>query len=64
MTEEQKLRKQKIARIKLVASASLAKDNGFSMLEWMEAPDVLNLCKDAGLDVSLLEHIVQWVWNH
>lgn len=51
------------ARRNLVASATSARYNGFSMLEWMENEEVLNYCKDNELDPKILEHIVQWVWK-
>lgn len=58
--KEKLLKKQQVARARLVASAALARKNG-RLLEWKDSPNVLNFCKESGLSEDILEHIVHWV---
>lgn len=49
-------------RFRLMLSAKLAREDGFSINEWMQHPDVLECVEDYELDECVLEHIGHFVW--
>lgn len=54
---------QSDARYRLVQSATMARNDGFSFDEWSSADVVTQLCSDSGLPLTILDHIYHWVWR-